>query len=87
MAAVHAPRRPAVPVERDSKAEEVLDLVPAADDERDRDRDQDEQRDVEAIAREAVLLAAHDARVPPRPVVSVAELDRGRVERDVVVGL
>ena len=41
--------------------------------------------DVEAVAGEAALLAAQDARVPLGAVVAVAQLDRRRrVDRGVV---
>ena len=59
------------------KPEEVLDLVPGADDEGDGDRDEDEHHDVEAVAGEAALLAAQDAGVPLGAVVAVAQVDGG----------
>src|SRR5256714_13688055 len=65
--------------------EQPLHLVPAADHEDRREGEQDGHHDVEAVLREAALLARLHACVPPRPVVAVAELDRGRVYGSLVL--
>ena len=76
MEPVHAPLRPAAIGAR-LQPEEALDLVPAADDERDRDREQHEERDVEAVPRELPLLLPTDQRLATRAVVAVPQVDGG----------
>ena len=64
------------------EAEEPLDLVPADDEERDGDREEHRHHDVEAVVGETALLPRPDARLAAGAVVAVAELDRGRVDRE-----
>ena len=66
------------------EAEEPLDLVPAAEDERDGECQQHRHHDVEAVVREAALLPRADAGLAACAVVAVAELDRGRVDGSLV---
>ena len=66
------------------EAEEVLDLVPGADDEGDGDREQHRHRDVEAIPGEPGLLALPDTGLPLGAVIPVAELHRRRFDRRIL---
>ncbi len=58
--------------------------MPGADDERGRDRQQHRHRDVEAVPREAALLALLDTDLPLRPVIPVAELDGRRLAGNLI---
>jgi serine phosphatase RsbU (regulator of sigma subunit) len=69
------------------EAEEPLDLVPAAEDERDGECQQHGHHDVEAVVRETALLPRPGAGLAARTVVAVAKLDRGRVDGGLVGGL